>query len=203
MIESYTTGSFYTNSYIISNDQKECVIIDPGLNYKKAAEYIKANYKPKAILLTHGHLDHIDGLMYFLDLPIYIHKLDLDMLNDTETSLYYMIDRVAPFDSNNLDIRIVHDKDKLNLIGYEFNVLHTPGHTNGSCCYQFEKNVFSGDTLFYMSCGRTDFPTGSFEKMEKSLKRIMDTYPDDYKVFPGHNEMTTIGFERKNNPFLK
>ncbi len=65
MIESYTTGSFFTNSYIISNDQKECVIIDPGLNYKKAAEYIKANYKPKAILLTHGHLDHIDGLMYF------------------------------------------------------------------------------------------------------------------------------------------
>ena len=82
MIEKFTTGSFFTNSYIISNDKNECVIVDPGLNYKNVANYIKEKYIPKAILITHGHLDHIDGINYFLDLPIYISEKEINLFYD-------------------------------------------------------------------------------------------------------------------------
>lgn len=202
MIESKTTGAFFTNSYIISNENKECVIVDPGFSYRDVANYIKNNYKPKAILLTHGHADHIDGIQYFMDLPVYVHKLDEEIMYDEHLSVYDMVGRISPFSSGMLNIINIKDGDIIPLIGYEFKVIHTPGHTNGSVCYSFDDNVLTGDTLFNMSMGRCDFNTGDISKMMKSLRKIMNTYPDDYKIYPGHNGISTIGYERKFNPYV-
>ena len=203
VIEMVTTGSFQTNSYIISNDKKECIIVDPGLDYKRVADYIKNKYTPKAILLTHGHLDHIDGILYFMDLPIYINSKEEDMLYDTNSSLYYMLGRVTPFNKGDLNIHYVKNGDTINLIGININVLETKGHTKGSLCYFYDKYLFSGDTLFRGSCGRCDFPTGSFSDMKISLKLIMDTFSDDVILYPGHGDSSTIYEERHNNPYIE
>ena len=192
-----------TNSYIVSNDKKECIIVDPGLDYKDVAKYIKEKYIPKAILLTHGHLDHIDGILYFMDLPIYINKLEEEMLYDSNLSLYYMVGRVSPFNKDNLNIHYVKDGDSINLIGMNIKVLETKGHTKGSVCYYYDKYLFSGDTLFRGSCGRCDFPTGSFSDMKKSLNILMDKFDDDVVVYPGHGDSTTIYEERHNNPYIE
>ena len=203
MIECLTTGSFYTNSYIISNDNKECIIVDPGLNYKEASNYIKSKYKPKAILITHAHIDHIDGIQYFMDLPIYIHKLDEEALYDTDIALYPIFGRICPFSKGDLNIHLVNDLDEFELIGYKFSVLHTPGHTRGSVCYYYDDILLSGDTLFQGSIGRTDFPTGSYTKIIESLKRIIDTYPENTIVYPGHGSKTSIRIEKDYNPYIQ
>lgn len=200
MIEKIVTGSFFTNSYIISNSEGECVVVDPGLNYAQAAEQIKAKYKVKAILLTHGHMDHIDGIRYF-DVPVYLHILEEDFLYDSTLSLYAMMGMRTPYRKGNVQVCPVCDGDSISLIGYEFKVLHTPGHTKGSVCYQYGTKVLSGDTLFDGSCGRTDFPTGDSLQMRKSLKKIIELYPDTYDVYPGHEGKTTIRRE-KTNPYL-
>ena len=202
MIECFTTGSFFTNSYVISNDKGECVVVDPGLNYEASAAKIKQKYDVKAILITHGHIDHIDGVKYFSNVPIYVHKLDKYFFFDSSLSLYDMMGFILPFKENDLDIRTVEDMDEIDLIGYKFKVLHTPGHTRGSVCYSYSNKVLSGDTLFNYSCGRCDFPTGDSLKMHQSLKRIISTYNDNFDVYPGHDCKTTIKNERQNNPYL-
>lgn len=202
MIECMTTGSFFTNSYIISNDKNECVIVDPGLNYGNVAKYIKSKYDVKAILLTHAHLDHVDGIQYFLDKPVYISDIEYNNLFDTEVTLYDTIGRISPYNEGMLNIIKVKHNDIIKLIGYEFKVLFTPGHTSGSICYLMGDVLFSGDTLFNNSIGRTDFPTGSMTKMKESLNYLM-TLDDNIKVYPGHNDETTIGYEKNNNYWLK
>ena len=200
MIEKIVTGSFFTNTYIISNEGK-CVIVDPGLGFSKAAEEIKQKYDVEAILLTHGHMDHIDGIKYF-DVPIYIHKLDEDFLFNPTLSLYNMFNQKTPFNKGSLKINNVEDGMELNLIGYRFKVLHTPGHTRGSVCYLYGDKLLSGDTLFNMSTGRTDFPTGSSLDLRKSLSKIIEVCSDNTAVYPGHEAKTSIKNERKNNPYI-
>ncbi len=202
MIEKFTTGSFFTNSYIISNDKNECIIVDPGLNYKKVAEYIKNKYNPKAILLTHGHVDHIDGISYFLDLPVYISENELDLFYDTFESLYDMIGRGNPYNEGMLDIHKVKENDIIKLIGFSFKVIETPGHTPGSICFLMNDNIlFSGDTLFQGTIGRTDFPGGDFHKIMESLEKLKQL-PGNTIVYPGHNDETTIADEVLYNPYL-
>lgn len=202
MLEVVTTGSFQTNSYIISNSNNECIIIDPGLDYKRVAEYIKGKYIPKAILLTHGHLDHIDGILYFMDLPIYVSKDDEELLYDSYLSLYDYMGRVAPFNKGDLNIHIVEDKSKFEIIGINIEAYLTPGHTKGSLVYYINHCLFSGDTLFYLSCGRTDFPNGNSNSMKKSLDFIVNQFPLDTIVYPGHGEKTSIQIEKENNPYI-
>ena len=201
MIERFVTGSFFTNSYIVSNEKKECIIIDPGLNFKSVATYIKQNYIPKAILITHGHLDHIDGISYFLDLPIYISEKELDLFYDTYESLYDMIGRINPFSEGMLDIHKLKNNDIIDLIGYKFKVIETPGHTKGSICFIMDNVIFSGDTLFKRSIGRTDFPGGDYNIMMKSLEKFREL-PSNMIVYPGHEDETTIGDEIIYNPYL-
>ncbi|MDE6047463.1 MAG: MBL fold metallo-hydrolase [Anaeroplasmataceae bacterium] len=200
MIEKIVTGDFATNTYIISN-QGQCVIVDPGLDFEYAASKIKEKYEVVGILLTHGHMDHIDGIRYF-NVPIYIHELEIPFLEDPSLSLYRMFGSKIPFKKENLNIISIKDGMELELIGYTFKVIHTPGHTKGSVVYSYKDKLLSGDTLFHMSMGRTDFPTGDSKSMRDSLKRIIETFPDSFDVYPGHDEKTTIGFERKNNPYL-
>lgn len=201
MIEKIVTGSFLTNSYIISNEA-DCVIVDPGLNYSDAANMIKSKYNVKAILITHGHMDHIDGIKYF-DVPVYIHELDKDFLFDASLSLYNMFRLNSPYKKGDLNIITVKDNDEFELIGYKFKVIHTPGHTRGSVCYSYNDKLLSGDTLFNMSAGRTDFPTGNPKDMRQSLNKIINKFNDNTDVYPGHESKTTIKNERKNNIFIK
>ncbi len=202
-IETMNTGFYFTNSYIISNDKNECVIVDPGLGYKKAADYIKSKYKPLAILITHAHMDHIDGITYFTDLPIYLYNKEKEVFDDSELNLYEMIDRVPPYHTSDLDIRLVSNDEIINISDFKFRVIYTPGHTIGSCCYLIGDDLFTGDTLFHMSCGRCDFPTGDMRMMEESLNKLMNLFSDDVKCYPGHEDLTTIGFERIHNPFIR
>ena len=200
MIEKLVVGDFQTNSYIISN-KEDCIIVDPGLDFESYAKEIKQKYNVQAILLTHGHMDHIDGIRHF-DVPIYIHEAEIDFLSDPSLSLYRMFGMNVPFKASNLKIIPLKDGMILKLIGYTFKVLHTPGHTKGSVVYSYKDKLLSGDTLFHLSMGRTDFPTGNAKKMKESLKKIIEEFPDSTDVYPGHDEKTTLGFERKNNPYL-
>lgn len=201
MIEKFVSGMFFTNSYVISNNN-ECVIVDPGQNYQKIAETIKQKYDVKAILITHGHIDHIDGARYF-DCPIFTHEKEKDVFLSHDLSLYSMVGQANPYINKNIELVTVKDLEKVNLIGYEFMVLHTPGHTKGSVCYSFLDNVFTGDCLFKGTCGRTDFPTGDVVSMNKSLKRIVSTFPLNYNVYPGHEDKTTIEHEKNTNQFIR
>lgn len=202
MIESFCCGSFFTNCYVISNENKEAIVIDPGMSFSKVYDYIKSKYEVKAILLTHAHCDHIDGIGYFKDTPIYISKLDETLLYDLNLSLYNAFGLRRNFNLSNLSIKTINDLEILNLIGFNVRCILTPGHTGGSMVFEIENVLFSGDTLFNMSIGRTDFPTGSIEEMTKSLKRILTLYPNDIKIYPGHNDKTTLSFERKYNSYL-
>lgn len=200
-IEIITTGFYFTNSYIISNDKNECIVVDPGINYKSSSEYIYKNFKPLAVLLTHGHLDHIDGLEYFKDLPIYIYKDEIDLFFDNYKNLYYTINKTNPFNKGDLNLILVNDLDEIKINDFKFIVYHTPGHTEGSVIYLIDDCLLTGDTLFKESIGRTDMPTGNYSKIMESLDRIFNTFNDNIKCLPGHGEITNIGYERINNPF--
>ena len=201
MIEKVIKGIFYTNTYIISKDGK-CVIVDPGLSFMEVSDEIKAKYQVEAILITHGHIDHIDGIRYF-DCPVYIHKYDEPCLYDSTLSLYSMMNRKTPFVKGELDVRVVSDGDIISLAGYDFTVLHTPGHTKGSVCYSYGNKVLSGDTLFKHSCGRVDFPTGKSTLPQECLNKIISTYPDNYDVYPGHDEKTTFNEDKKYIRYIR
>ena len=201
MIEKIVCGGFETNTYIISNEGK-CIIVDPGLDFYDYSLEIKNKYEVEAILITHGHIDHIDGIKYFSNVPIYIHELDEEFLYDSKLSLYNWMGLRSPFMKNSLKINRIKENDVLNLIGFEFKVIHTPGHTRGSVCYLYKNKLLSGDTLFKNSCGRTDFPTGSPSDMRKSLKRIVSEFSDMIDVYPGHEGKTKIKDEKKNNPYI-
>ena len=144
----------------------------------------------------------LDGIKYF-DVPVYIHELDKDFLFDASLSLYNMFRLPTPYKKGDLNIITVKDGDEFELIGFKFKVTHTPGHTRGSVCYSYGNKLLSGDTLFNMSAGRTDFPTGNPKDMRNSLNKIINNFSDNTDVYPGHEGKTTIKNERKNNMFIK
>ncbi len=201
MIEKYTGGAFETNTYLLSSSGK-CIIVDPGLDFEQTALKIKNEYEVVAILLTHGHIDHIDGIRYF-DVPVFIHEQELSFLEDDCRSLYRLMNLKLPFSKEQIDIRPIKDEQILHLADFSIRVIHTPGHTIGSVCFLWNRFLFSGDTLFKNSIGRTDFPTGDAFKMKNSLKKLAAFLDDTVKIFPGHDEATTWKWERKNNPYLK
>lgn len=198
MLKTYTLGAFQTNTYLLVKEDK-CIIIDPTLSFAQAACEIKQQYKVEKILLTHGHLDHIDGAKYF-DCPIYINKAEKAFLFDSSLSMYNMIREKSPF-TNKQSIVCFEDEDEIEFACEAIKVIHTPGHTTGSSCFLYKNKLFSGDTLFKLGIGRTDFPTGDMAMMDKSILKLINQIDDNVIVYPGHGEKTSIKEERKHNPY--
>lgn len=204
-IEQYCVGAVQTNCYFAINDEtQEMMIIDPGDSASFLADKIRQeNLKPQAVLLTHGHFDHAmaaEELAGMFDIQIYAHEKEKDTLAQPRLNVSGMI---RHGDVYHADV-FVKDGEVLTLAGMEVKVLYTPGHTEGGCCYYIEKEkaLFSGDTLFCQSVGRTDFPRGSMSELVRSIKEKLLPLPDDVKVYPGHMGTTTIGMERMGNPFI-
>lgn len=189
-VDTMILGLYQVNCYIVSQDG-ECVIIDPGYEPDRIADYVtEKGLTPRAILLTHGHFDHVGGvkeLQKKYGIPAYLH--------DEDTRLpFYLTRPMGPTEP-------IEDGDTLELAGLSFSVLHTPGHSKGSVCYLCRGAMFSGDTLFQGSCGRTDLHGGSSGEIQKSLARLVKL-EGNYTVCPGHGSSTTLQLEREHNPYL-
>lgn len=220
-VEQYVVGMVQTNCYVVVNTYtNECIVIDPGASGQKLAEKIRENgYTPVVILLTHGHFDHAgaaETLAKEFDVQIYAHEMEEDTLKSPDKNVGWMI---GVSESYHADIYL-KDNQELQLAGFYIRVLHTPGHTEGGCCYYLPEEgvLFSGDTLFAQSVGRTDFPGGSMSQIVRSIKEKLLVLTEervseengagggnartDITVYPGHNDVTTIETERKYNPYL-
>ena len=205
-IQNFVLGMVGTNCYLVVNEEeKQCILIDPAVYSGEIAEQIRREgLDLRAILLTHGHFDHIMGIdgfrKEFPEIPVYAHREEEALLRDASMNASLELGRQYTFSG----AAYVEDDDVLDLAGMQFQVIHTPGHTIGGCCYylQEEKVLFSGDTLFRESIGRTDFPTGNGGQLMRSIREKLFTLPEETAVYPGHMERTTIGDEKKYNPYF-
>ncbi len=201
-IKKYQLGPFVTNTYIITRDGNS-IIIDPTLNLGCVIDEIKTKYNIKAVLISHAHIDHIDGIRYFLDLPIYISSSEIDILSNSHYNLYqefYYTD--TPFDVSKLKLIPFKDSDELNIFGFNIKTMLTPGHTKGSAIFEIDNNLFTGDTLFLDSIGRWDFPSGNYLELKESIKKIINKY-NDIICYPGHGDIFNIKLCKKENEFVK
>lgn len=195
-------GHIKTNCYLISTD-KAALVIDPGFKSKIAADFLEENKdKDCKILLTHSHFDHIGGaeeLRAIFGAKIGIGKDDACGLEDSAVNLSDRFHaKVAPFTADEL----YNDGDIIEVGDLKIKVIFTPGHTPGGVSYLINDALFAGDTLFRGSVGRTDFPNGNFKELMDSLQKLF-MLPDDIKVYSGHGEWTTIGYEKKYNMFAQ
>ena len=205
-IENFVLGPVGTNCYIVSNEgTKECFLVDMAACPPELVSHIKnSGLTVKAVLLTHGHFDHIMGLDRFLEefpAPVYACAAEKELLESPQfNSSSGMLGQPYTFHG----AQYVKDGDLLDMAGMKIQVIQTPGHTIGGCCYYIadEQTLFSGDTLFRASIGRTDLPTGSMGALVRSVKEKILVLPDETRVYPGHMEETTVGYEKKYNPFL-
>jgi glyoxylase-like metal-dependent hydrolase (beta-lactamase superfamily II) len=207
-IDTIALGSYQTNCYILrQNEAKDCLIIDPGLEPAPLLDLLEENQlNPIAIILTHGHADHIAGIpalrQSYPDIKIYIHKLDAIMLTEAQHNLSALAD--GPFTTDPADF-LIDEPDMIDLAGIKLEVFHTPGHTQGGICLYLrdEAILFSGDTLFADSVGRTDFPSGNMAQLTKGIKEKLLILPDQTTVCPGHGPATTIAREKAYNQYLR
>ena len=204
-LQKCIVGSVSTNCYLLKNKETgEMLIIDPGDNAGKIEQKIlEMQGKPIAILLTHGHFDHIlaaEEIRKKYNIPIYADQKEEKTLQDARINL-------TAYQGNGYTLKAdvyLTDLQVEELAGFSVQMIETPGHTVGSCCYYLkdEDVLFSGDTVFCGSVGRTDFPGSSSAAIVNSLHRLLDALPDETEVYPGHDVSTTIGYEKRYNPFV-
>ncbi|NCA97032.1 MAG: MBL fold metallo-hydrolase [Bacteroidia bacterium] len=198
-----------SNTYVLDDEKGNAVVIDPGYGERPTIRdfLIRHNLRLTAVLLTHGHFDHIRGLSFlieaFPDAPTYMHDLEIEFLVDSRLNCSYLERKIEPVIINVPTIG-VHDGERISLLGKDIIVIHTPFHTQGSVCYYLpsEKMVFTGDTLFRNSIGRSDLPTGSPRTIITSLAKLKKL-PSDTKIYPGHEKSTSIERELLYNTFLR
>lgn len=206
-VDFMVVGPVSTNCYFLINEElREAVIVDPGDRADKIRAYIaQEELKPVAILLTHGHFDHIMAageLRSVYDIPVYATAKEKQVLNSVSMNLSNGFMRTH----YTMDADIYcKDGDEFYLAGCTIKVLETPGHTPGGCCYYIasEKIVFTGDTLFCESIGRTDFQGGSYKEICESIKNKLFVLPAETLCYTGHGESTRIGYEKERNPYVR
>lgn len=195
-------GGLATNCYIVPSGENRCILIDIGDGAAKLNEFLASRELiPEAILLTHGHYDHVLGveeIRSLYQIPVYIHPADEICLRDGQVNRA-ALHTIKPFEPVKAH-KTVRDGDVLRIGEREIRVLHTPGHTPGGVCYQIEDTLFTGDTLFAGSCGRIDIG-GNAQDMRASLARLA-ALDGDFAVCPGHGESSTLDWERKHNPYM-
>ncbi len=194
-----TAGLAATNSYILCSENGDCAVVDPGDEVSGLQKTLNENgLRCTAVLLTHAHFDHAGSCLELqkTGARIYMHASDMQLV-ETDKNLARLFGK--KFQRFTPDVT-VHDGDEIDILNEKINVFHTPGHTAGSVCYVMGNVIFSGDTLFRLSVGRTDFPTGSTKELNRSVKKLFGL-PGDYTVYPGHGEITDLNFERENNPY--
>lgn len=198
-------GVCQTNCYFLHEEgKKEVIFVDPAdrgdLLYEKLNE---AGYVVEGILLTHAHFDHIWGVEQLVEksgAKVYAYEGEKDLCESVELNVSKRVSRPCTVKVD----KYLKDGEEIEIAGLKAKVISTPGHTKGSCCYFFEEDkvLISGDTLFLESVGRTDLPTGSGAEISRSLTEKLLKLEDDVVVYPGHGDETTIGHERKYNPFV-
>lgn len=199
-------GVCQTNCYFVYKEgSKDVIFFDPADKGDDIYETLEKNgFQIAGILLTHGHFDHIWGSRKLRELSgakIYAYEEEKALCEDAQNNMSENMRRAYTIKPN----RYLKDGEEITIAGMTCKLIATPGHTVGSCCYYFEEDgiLISGDTLFQESVGRTDFPTGSMSTLVRSIKERLFVLPDETKVYPGHGETTSIGKEKKYNPFLQ
>lgn len=209
-IKVFTFNPVQENTYILYNEDKECIIIDPGCYFDAEKEELKSfinahKLQPKFLLNTHCHLDHVFGNKFIAEeykLTLNAHSLEKEILEMAPASgLMFNL----PFDNYQGEVIYLAEGDVISLGEDQLQVIHAPGHSPGSICFYCEKQHFiiGGDVLFQNSIGRTDLPYGNHQDLLKSIKEKIFMLPQNVKVYPGHGPETTIGAEIKENPFLQ
>lgn len=193
-------SEFTENTYVIS-EKKEAIIIDPGVKFNQLNEYIDENELiVKAILLTHGHVDHIftiNECVDAFDCPVYIHENERDFLFDPNLNLSSTTYKKIVL-QNKSKVVTYKDKDKIDLPYNKISVFYSPGHTRGSSCFHYKHFLFSGDTIFNNAVGRTDLPTGSQKKLQDSINSLLNHFKDNTVIYPGHGAFTTVATEKNS-----
>lgn len=208
-IQGFVFNPFQENTYLLFDETKECIIIDPGCSNKseqeELADFIKdENLKPVKLLNTHCHIDHVFGNSFIAkkyNLGLEINKNDLEVLHSLpQVSHLYGLNAEESVEPS----KFLEEGEKITFGNSSLDIVFTPGHSPGSISFvsKEEKIIISGDVLFYGSIGRTDLPGGNHEMLLLNIREKLFVLDDDFTVFPGHGGETTIGFEKKNNPFL-
>lgn len=208
-VKQFTFSPIQENTYVIYNESVDCCIVDPGCYFdterKELKDFIQRHkLRPKYLLNTHCHLDHVFGNKFIHDtygLLLHLHSKEKPVLDYAPTAgLMWGV----PFENYKGELVFLEEGNELRLGNDVFKILFTPGHSPGSICFYCEqqKLIISGDVLFRMSIGRTDLPGGDFETLLASIRNKLFTLPDEVIVYSGHGPETTIGFEKENNPFL-
>ncbi len=200
-VHTLPLGSYQTNCYIVyAPESKSCAVIDPGFEPETILAFLeKKGLSLDAILLTHGHFDHVgavEALVKATGCSLWMHERDYTQFKTPESDFFYPI-----HDCGFCEVNFCEDDEIIHAGGLTFTVMETPGHTWGSVCYLCENALFSGDTLFAGSCGRTDLPGGDWQTIALSLERLAEL-KGDYTVYPGHGGHTTLERERETNPYM-
>ncbi len=216
-VHSFTFNPFQENTYLLTNEHKEAIVIDPGMydaqEVNLLTEFIRSNeLKLTKVLLTHAHLDHIFGLKALLeiyDVPFYLHEAELPVYENAEAvAKGYGVELTLP----QKEYQLISENETVTFGEEELEIRFTPGHSPGSICFYYKGRntatggtgwVIGGDVLFQQSIGRTDLPGGDFDTLIKSIQTQIFTLPDETIVYSGHGPSTVVGLEKMNNPFFR